>query len=157
MTRFNSTLYSALLPTLKYLREHPDQFDMGTWFSTEEDGQSACGTVMCLAGAHVHVNRPYQSSQMPPQSEISAIARTMLGLSRDDADRLFHTSNWPSEFKTRHNDLGFCLSRLRWAMQYKSFAQWPPSLQDVYKEISARQVNNLSNYIAHVCDTWDDS
>ena len=85
----------------------PGQFDMGTWCNTRDK----CGTVACLAGwtllaegenptrlALEIENEEFDGDVTTVDWRIPLTAAAVLGLNRDQAERLFFTHCWPDGF-----------------------------------------------------------
>jgi len=102
-----------------FLESLPDQkFYMGTWISLVPDGMEpdacmtkkealSCGTACCIAGWAVFLankrlcigNDTVETASGRPLGSVSAWAQSYLGLTDDEADRLFYLSRWPVEYR----------------------------------------------------------
>jgi len=85
-----------LLKVKAHILEEPKRLNMSTWVRTDEVGPDApsCGTIACIAGwvcllidADFDRRRSYR---------VNAIR--LLGITEEQADRLFYIEAWPSEF-----------------------------------------------------------
>lgn len=78
----------------------PRKFDISSW--VEHDRRSPCGTTACIAGHALAINRKFKSLKpLFPLDELDAIeesAKNALGLTNDEARRLFYRPIWPNGF-----------------------------------------------------------
>jgi len=87
-----------LTRTLAYIEDHPREWNQGAWAV-----QTSCGTAYCFAGTAVHLAQPdaeFNFDDGAPRvawsvndRPVGASAAELLGLSEDDADRLFEPGN----------------------------------------------------------------
>ena len=85
--------------------EHPDWFDMEYWLGDTKT--SSCGTTGCIAGWAVSISRGKSVSQYYEDNLKSSIglyprARDAVGLTEQQADKLFYYPNWPSPYKKQY-------------------------------------------------------
>ncbi len=93
--------------------EHPKQFRMESFFSTinsMEQRPDRCGTACCIAGwaialaENLKPNEAWDSvCETEGEAEAHDIAKELLGLTENQADRLFYHEEWPHEFRDRYN------------------------------------------------------
>ena len=106
----------------KVIQEKPREFDMGywhidttiDWFQGEHDAlcglpkdkRISCTTTHCIAG-WAQVLSPKRNCRLPADSD----AQRLLGLTNEEADRLFHvdgggtTLGWPRKFRGRGTNI----------------------------------------------------
>lgn len=106
---------------VKYLRriqrailEHPSQFQMDTLFDNHLDDQiklpkkvGGCGTAACIAGWALHLHgrcKTLATTTECMRTTTSENARTILGLTSDQYDRLCFAPNWPEPFRSRNDN-----------------------------------------------------
>jgi hypothetical protein len=91
--------------------QHALQFIMGDWFEYNPDLYGNCGTAACIAGWAVTLaltlsKRPRDGQDLG--GEASAIAMRELGLTSEQARRLFYKQGWPdpfwSDYKTENQE-----------------------------------------------------
>lgn len=89
---------------LRQVKQHILDGDMSDWSyrQNETSGGPKCGTVGCIAGwAYILGNKfnpeePDTSDKAWREADQSAIP--LLGITDEEADRLFYMSGWPDEF-----------------------------------------------------------
>jgi hypothetical protein len=100
--------FEALDATITYAVEHPDEFDMSTWYLR----RPGCGTTACLAGTVVAleggwtpvwrrcgVNEEayYVKRQGEPQQRVSDVAADLLGFDAEYDRTIFHAGTGINE------------------------------------------------------------
>lgn len=113
---------SKLWPRIKKaIMKYPDQFEMTNWFSrrglqgtylnNREIGR--CGTAACVAGWALHVANTNRNNQSIRETRDKLSLRIrwyeeeatrVLGLTYDQASRLFYAGQWPREFAIRYDN-----------------------------------------------------
>jgi len=85
----------------KVIAKNPDRFDMAEW-------QAGCGTTCCIAGWAL-VFAGYKPSQfmlgfsdLGNNEDIFQTATEVLGISQDQAERLFTLYLWPQDIRDRY-------------------------------------------------------
>jgi hypothetical protein len=87
-----------------YLREQPLRLGMGDWITRYEGAQEyapPCNTVCCVAGATLIVAgivrdaADYAARAGKDYIHAADKARELLGISENDADKLFYVQHWP--------------------------------------------------------------
>lgn len=104
---------TELLTTIKRIAlDDPDHFDM-------EMFADDCGTTCCIAGFGVKIANPERFTELkrmqpPPGSSTNqwledrkrweAAGAEAIGISKEQAERLFYYESWPLEFELRYNE-----------------------------------------------------
>lgn len=94
-----------------HILEEPTRFDMGDFVIQGEYLENfaanfgrpipPCGTIACIAGWAVLLSEGQTSGA---GSDVQAEAEALLGLSVEQRERLFYTSNWPKKFNEAYRD-----------------------------------------------------
>lgn len=109
--------------------KHPNQFEMGSWFSDtlflgydkrtgriKERPAGGCGTAACIAGWACHValghRKLYETDGDVGQST-SCEASDLLGLTEAQSSRLFFDGEWPRKHREQLEDAKTLKGRAR--------------------------------------------
>ncbi len=82
--------------------KHPDQFNMRWWFhALDATGRPAggCGTAACIGGWALALSKKLTPMQASRHDLHSSDYANLLGLTPDQADRLFIDDEWPAKYQ----------------------------------------------------------
>ncbi len=99
------------------IRGNPSNFNMASYFGgalSEVDIrigvlEHKCGTTACIAGWALALNPSVELQRVAycledyDADDIEWKASNLLGMSQEQASRLFHTDQWPREFQSRYD------------------------------------------------------
>ncbi len=127
----------GLITVMLHMTGNPVAFDMSQW----EGGNEACGTVHCIAGWAASLWRENPGLfvetvkvNSDEWDRDSAVARVVLDLDMEQADRLFYTNGWPQPFKSAHRELASLLSEMLMPYRTDTAGSWP-NAKDLPEEV----------------------
>lgn len=111
----SSQARQGLITVMLHMTGNPLGFDMSTWDGANE----SCGTAHCIAGwaATLWERNPGLFVETikvndDERGRHSAVAKQVLDLDMEQADRLFYTVSWPEPFRSAHRQLGTLLGEI---------------------------------------------
>jgi len=142
-----------LLHVVHHIRKHPELFEMSDWCQHTE-----CGTVACLAGHTVILDQLERGTILDPAlvyapDSWGRKAEQILGLTVEEAGRLFHVSDWPEQFCTEFKHFRRAMTSVERALNHgldgepTPSSTWTPRERAVVRNIASRMVDVLERRV----------
>ncbi len=133
MTKKQEKLYNSVI---EHILEEPKRINMNSWALNpdlvDEDMRPQCNTVGCFAGWAYFLSEKVKDGELHrvDSMNIEDTAQAALGLTVEQAGRLFYPSSWPRQWRLRRDR--YEAGTPKYAKVVADYAKW--LLKEIKKE-----------------------